>query len=910
MIGKTLAHYQILAQIGAGGMGVVYRARDTRLDRDVALKLLPDDVTSDPERLARFRKEARLLASLNHPGIAAIHGIEESEGQLFLVLEYVHGETLAARLKRGRPTVPEGLLLLRDIAVALAAAHAQGVIHRDLKPANVMIEPDGRVRILDFGLAKSLASLHAERRAADTGARATSELSAAATTESVTVTESGRIVGTVSYMSPEQAKGEASDRRADVWAFGCVMYEVLTGKRLFDAPTITETLAAILKEEPDWEKLPAGVPDVARSLLRRCLRKDRDRRLHDLADAAIEIDEVLDLLAHPVPTARQAPRRSARWVLMLAPLLAASLCAGFLARGYLGKQEPHDVKQLAITLPATDALALDQAVGLALSPDGRRLVYLARRDGRLQLFLREMDGRDASAIPGTEGADYPFFSPDGAWVAFYASGVLKKASLERGTVLPLCEAPSFSGGAWGADGTIVFSGGRQGPSLFTVPAAGGTPRPLDVRIEGPAGTMLFFATPLPEGKGILAVTSTNFIYEPKRIVAIDPAQGTLNAIAEGSGRPVYLPTGHVVFARGGSLVAVPFDIRRLEPRGDPFVVSEETSSARIVEIALALDGTLAYVLEEDLNAASGSLPEYTPVWVDRAGRIEPLGAPSRRYVFPNLSPDGKHVAFSIMGDEEITDWIYSLERGTLSRLTLSGNDHLPIWTPDGKRITYASDLGGPPNIYWMAADGTGEPERLTWSEFHQCPCSWSPNGRYLLYADFSKETSSDILFLDMDGDRQPQRFRATNAYESHGMVSPDGGWVAYTSSLSGQVEVYVERFPAGGNRVQISVDGGNSPMWSPIGNELFYWGSAPPESGADENRVRVYAADIQTHGPLSVGKPKVLFDGEFLPHGAARPNYDVTRDGQRFLFLMAGEAAIPVREIHVVLNWGRRLRER
>ncbi len=901
MIGRTLAHYEITAEIGAGGMGIVYRARDTRLGRDVALKFLPEEVAGDPERVARFRREARILATLQHPGIAAIHGLEEADGHVFCILEFVRGETLGRRLKKGTVPLPEALRLLREIAAALAAAHEHGILHRDVKPENLMIEPEGRVKVLDFGLAKSFVARESDR----TGPPGT--------TITAPLTLPGTIQGTVNYMSPEQARGEEVDRRTDVWSFGCVMYDLLAGRRAFDDPTPTDVIAAILKDEPDWSQLPSEVPERVRHLLQRCLRKDRARRLHDLADAQIELDEVLESQEHPDREPALKPRP--RWGRL--PLAAIGIVflalLGFAGRSILRRSDPDEkqVYHLTLTLPESTPLAVQDAGALAISPDGRKLVFVTADETGSALYLRELDKPNPRSLAGTEGGCQPFFAPDGASIGFFAHGLLKRLPLDGGAAIPICEAEGPRGGSWSEDGEIVFAAGDSGSGLFRVAATGGVPRAIALRTPDAQRERISWPSFLPGGESILAVVGTGFSYEPMNIARIDLEEGRLKILAEGDMAPVYHPSGFVVATRGRSLIGLPFEPRKKSPVGDPFVASEDLWALVVPQYALARNGTLVYALEGANRGEGGEWTDRTPVWVDSQGKLTPLGAPARAYTLPSLSPDGSFVAFSVLGEKTIENWVYSVERGTLSRLTRRGNEHLPIWTPDARRIIFASDVaGGAPNLYWMAADGTGEAQRLTWSDYHQCPSSVSPDGRYLSYTEARAGNATDIYLLDLAGDLVPRPFAVSASNDRQGMISPDGGWIAYTSDRSGVEEIYLERFPDGRGRTQITTKGGWNPLWSRDGRRLFFWNRTA--RGVNQSvGVEIWSVEIDLeNGNPRVGRPQLFAAGRFREHFAAKPNFDVSPDGGSLLLLTEGVDYVMPREIHVVLNWTATLADR
>jgi Tol biopolymer transport system component len=888
MIGRTLAQFRVLEQVGAGGMGAVYRARDTRLDRFVALKVLPPDIAGSPEMLARFHREAKSLAAVQHEGIASIHGIEEVDGVSFLVLEFVEGETLEARLSRGRVGVVEALNWMREVAEAVAVAHERGIAHRDLKPANIMLTPRGRVKVLDFGLAKNLSTAGAGSPGDPT------------ITLVGTLTRPGQVMGTASYMSPEQARGDLVDARADVWAFGCVLYEALAGRRAFDEPTPTGTLAAILRDDPDWGVLPAATPPSVRRLLRRCLYKDAGRRLRSLADARLDLEDAIRESTAP-GGARGWWSRSPWWRTALVALgILGALAAGFGLRGITGRspRPAREVRNLSVSLPAGDILK--PSCGLALSPDGRQLVYGARRQGKSLLFLRDLRLADAVPLAESETGYAPFFSPDGNWIGFLDGELLRKVPAVGGAPVTVCEAPGASGGAWGNDGTIVLAMRNQASTLARVSADGGVARPIPPEPGDSVRVQEFGPSFVPHPGAVLVARGSGFLYEAIRVVGVDLGSGRRRELGVSDSPPFYVQTGHILFARGRSLFALPFDPGRMRGRGDPVVVAADLWKNSAPEFAVSGNGTLAYIPSSTLPDSS-AVADRTPVWVDRTGAVTPVGAPHRPYALPNIAPDGRRIAFSVLLEKSIANWVYSIDRGILSRLSFDGNDHLPIWSPDGRQVAFASDRAGAPNLYLVDVDGAGPPERLTHSEYHQCPSSWSSDGRYLVYVEARPDGNQDILYLDLRGDRTPHPFLCNPCYESQGMISPDGRWIAYSSSRSGRVEVYLSAFPGGRPTLQLSADGGWQPMWSRDGREVYYVMNLEPSTNSGAN-AEVMAVSIEAGGESRPGRPRSLFRGRFRPHPGARANYDVSPDRQRFLFTAEGPEYVPPREIRLVLG--------
>ena len=718
MIGKTISHYKVIEKIGQGGMGEVYRAEDTNLGREVAIKVLPEQFTKDPQRLARFEREAKLLASLNHPNIAAIYGLEEAEGIRFLSLELVEGDTLAEHLTKGPFPVKEALEVCRQIAEGVEAAHEKGVIHRDLKPANVKITPEGKVKILDFGLAKALEE----------------EVPLADISQSPTLTEemtrAGVILGTAAYMSPEQAEGKPVDKRADVWAFGCVLYELLTAKRAFGGETLTATLAKVLEGEPNWDVLPASLPSTTRFLINRCLQKDPNRRLQHIDGARILIEEALTGAATVSPIGVSSPsgwKRALPWSIAVVAVVVAGLALWNLTSP-ISTQQPAQRFMLAV--PANESMAnLAGSPALALSPDGTRLAYVATRAGTAQLYLHTMGQLEAEPIAGTEDARSPFFSPDGQWLGFFAGAKLKKVSVSGGTPVIVCEITTDQATAsWGADDTIVLKA-HTGSGLFQVPAGGGTPQPLTTldSQSGEAGHQS--PQVLPGGKAVLF---TARVATSSHIAVQSLETGERRVVLEGPDNVRYVPTGHLVYVQAGTLMAVSFDLEQLEVTGDPIPILEGVMQARGVgspaHLTVSDTGTLVYV------PADASLSEgRTLVWVDRKGVMEPLAAAPGAYLVARLSPDGQRIAVDISTDSQRDIRLYDLRRETLTRLTFE-TAQLPIWTPDGQRITFQSSRFGPRNLFWKLADGTEAAEQLLESELPHTAHSWSPDGRILAYS--------------------------------------------------------------------------------------------------------------------------------------------------------------------------------
>ena len=865
--GTTLGPYQVTAKIGEGGMGEVYRARDTKLDRDVALKVLPQAFTDDPDRLARFEREAKVLASLNHPNIGHIYGLEEAEGQKALVLELVKGPTLADRIKQGPIPVDEALPIAKQIAEALEAAHEQGVIHRDLKPANIKVRADGMVKVLDFGLAKAF-----QPDASDVSASMSPTISLTAA-----ATQMGMVIGTAAYMAPEQAKGKTVDKRADVWALGAVLYEMLSGKKPFVGDDVSDTLALVLKFEPQWDALPDDTPARIRQLVQTCLHKDPKRRVHDVADVRLAMEGVFETMVGASPDGTVAPPLEV-WQrpvpLFFAGIVLAAisgLAVWTLTRP--GLPAPRPPARFTLSVPATDQFL----TGFALSPDGQELVYTAVRDGVQQLFHRSMGDLEAVPIRGTDGANGPFFSPDSASVGFFAGGALRKVLLGGGTPVTLCSTDRRRGASWGEDDTILFASDAAS-GVMRVSAAGGTPQPVTTTNVDERENSHRWLDALPDGKGVLFTIWSGQVGTARIAVQSLEAAGEPQVLVDGTD-PRYVPSGHIVFAREDSLWAVPFDLERLTMTGEPNPVVEgvQVNTGGWAQFAVADDGTLLYA---PVRGGGGA---QTLVWLDRDGRQEELLG-TGGYHSVDISPDGGRIALELADEDGRSDvWTYDVARGTLNRLTSDpAEDRTPLWTPDGERIVFGSQRDGPWGLFWRAADGTGDVESiLTYEDtVALAPKAWSPDGTKLLFHRRIRG-QNDIGVLSMEGDRSAELLFQEEVHEERPSVSPDGEWVAYSSNRTGSREVYVERYPDLGDRQVISTDGGTHPLWSSDGRELFYLAN-------DSTRVMVVPVDMETG--LNAGAPRVMFEVEVFTFGERRP-YDIAPDDERFVVIKDGGAA-------------------
>ncbi|MBI4479873.1 MAG: protein kinase [Acidobacteria bacterium] len=902
-VGTMLGQYEILAQIGAGGMGEVYRAHDHKLERDVAIKVLPEAFARDPERIARFKREAKLLASLNHPNIAAIYDLEDAGGWYFLVMEMVEGETLAEQVRRGPVEVDEALRIAGKIAEALEHAHEKTIIHRDLKPANVKVTPEGKVKVLDFGLAKAFA--------AETSSY--TPLNSNDPTLSATPTIPGAILGTAAYMSPEQARGKTVDKRTDLWALGCVLYELLTARQAFPGESLTDILGAVLHKQPEWSALTASTPATVRSILRRCLEKDRDQRYRSAGDLALGLEDgrrAADSEAPEMQAVIQAQVRPALWhrALPWAAVLVLTV-ASAIAAWMLKPTAPAAVTRLSIPLAPGEPLTLRPSATfcpqMALSPDGRLLAYVtADANGTEHLYLRSLDSFETRRISGTASiVDSLFFSPDSQWLGFWTDpSHLRKIATSGGAPVPITEG-NVCGGSWSPSDTVVF--GLNTAEFQEVSAEGGSSKQITT-LDRPKGERaLAYPEFLPGGKTLLYSIGTTPSADEGQIVAQRLDTGERRVLIQGGSQARYVPTGHLIYTRAGTLLAVPFDPKRLETTGRPVTVLEGlmSTSSGASRFAVSQTGTLAYVP----GTVQQGTRLRTLVWVDRKGAETPLPAPPNDYSRPQLSPDGSKLALQLNGETISDIWIYDLTRDTLTRLTFEGNNIIPVWSPDSKRVAFRSNKDGQSSIYWKLADGSGGEERLTSGEFQESPGSFSPDGRTLAFTRFDVKNGVGLWTLPLEGERKPQVLLDSSFNEATPKISPDGRWLAYLSDESGRIEVYVRPFPGPGGMWQISTEGGAEAEWSPKGNELLF------RTGAQ--RERLMAVDILAQAGFASGKPRVVIEGSYasgLALGNLVPFYSIARDGQRFLMIKDKEApkSTAPTQINVVLNWFEELKQK
>ena len=877
-VGRRFGSYEIVARLGAGGMGEVYRARDTRLGRDVAVKVLPTSLSVDGARLARFEGEARMLAALNDPHIAAIYGIEDlgpatEQGRAAtgLVLELIDGETLADRLARGALPIVEGIGIAKQIAAGLEAAHDKGIIHRDLKPSNIGLTKGGMVKLLDFGVAKLSVTF-------ETGA-----------VEHLSTPRSGNgpLFGTVPYMSPEQARGQDVDKRTDIWAFGCVLFEMLTRQRPFDGDTPSDQFAAIFERHPPWSALPAATPTHVRRLLQRCLDKDPKRRLHDIADARIELNEPS---FESVTVIDSNTRRGLRFYAQVIGIALAGV-VGALGIWTATRPTAHDrsVVRYTITPPASLPLMGDVRV----APDGSFLVYSS--GGRLA--IRRFDRIDAAPIPGTTNAFGPFISPDSRWLGYVDNFTLKKVPVTGGAPITIAQLPGLPiGPTWLNDDTIIVASNNGTTGLLRVPV-GGEPKVLTTvdRAHGERGHL--FPSVLPGGRSILFTIAAD---QPAnaQIAIVDLESGQRSTLIRGGSDARYVSSGHLLFVTAGGLSAIRFDLRRHAVVGDPVSLVEQVAiggNGR-ASVSLTESGTLVYVQSTAADTSGSTL-----LWVDRDGHEEPIAAPPRAYVGPRISPDGTRIAVEIR-DQENDIWLWDLARKALTRLTFDpAIDRDPVWTPDGRHIIFASSRTGAFDLYARAADGTGTDVQLTASTNSEYAAQVTPDGLFVIGYEVRPRTAFDVVRFALNGNpgargavTRSELLIETPADDRNAELSPDGRYIAYQSNESGQFEVYVRPYPhIGGGRWQVSTNVGKGPAWSRNGRELFFM----------DRTNHLMAAPVDTQGDaFSAGAPVTVLQTPYATPFAWRM-YDVSADANRFLMIKGRFSQTAPPTIVVVQNW-------
>jgi serine/threonine-protein kinase len=877
---SRIGPYEIISLLGSGGMGEVYRAHDTSLQREVALKVLPDSVAADAVTMARFQREAQLLASLNHPHIAAVYGLEGSGATRALVMELVEGPTLADRIRQGPLALDEALPIARQIAEALEAAHERGIIHRDLKPANIKVRPDGAVKILDFGLAKAVE-----------GDSASSDIHNSPTISAI-ATKAGAILGTAAYMSPEQAKAKLLDKRTDIWSFGCVFYEMLTAKKAFAGETVTDALAAILRSEPDWDSLPHETPQQIRGLLKRCLQKEQRLRLRDIGDARLEIEEAL---AHPQPDSASTPISrftDGRIARAIAAILLFCLAA-VVVRAWFRHPQPstEPVARLEISVPPPDQLTGMSYVEIAISRDGTRLAYIARHNGVPMLFIRALDQSAAFPVAGSEGANTPFFSPDGNWVGFFPAGGLKKVAASGGAPISLTSLPTTRGASWGPHETIALTL-TPATGLSVVSADGGAPAPLTKLDLAKGEASHRWPQFLPDGDTVVFTVGKSKNWDDAEIEVQSLKTGEHHTLIQGGTCARYVPTGDLLYGHGGKLLSVPFDLRRLQVTGPPVTILDdvmEDAESGAVQFSASDNGTLVYL------PGGIQRTEHSLVWIDRAGQASEIAAPPRAYWAPRISPDGTQIA-TVVAEANDEIWVNDISRNTWKRLTFESSNVMPTWSADSKRVTFAGSVAGVQGIFWKLADGSGEEQPVLESPnigtSLPIPLSWSPDGKALAYESFEPQTGHHIRLYSSGSADSSRSFINSAANQDGARFSPNGRWIAYASDESGRFEVYVQPFAGSGGKWQISGDGGSQPTWTRNGKELFYYGNG-----------KMMSVDVNTDGDFSAGNPKTLFEANFDFRGSYVPSYDVTPDGKKFIAVRSSNSTPVPASIQVILHW-------
>jgi serine/threonine-protein kinase len=884
--GQRLGRYEVLDLLGAGGMGTVYRALDPSLGREVAIKALAPTFRGDSANLKRFEREARVLATLSHPNIATIYGFEQLEGSPYLVLERVDGQTLAGRLQRGAISVKEAVGIATQIIAGLEEAHGKGIVHRDLKPSNVMLTPDGRVKLVDFGLAKT------------TRAAATRDVSADP------ITAPGVVLGTARYMSPEQVKGEHVDVRTDVWAFGCVLYEMLTGRPAFAGHSVSEVVAAVLRDDPDWNALPRAVPRNIARVLRRCLRRDPRIRLQHVGDARLDLLEEEEPAPDTVGARRFVVERRVPIAIAIAVIAALGAFAVWRSPRTLPSSRPT---RLSLELPARLALADEFSAPFAIDPAGSHVVFEAIEGTTQQLYVRDLTDPTVRLLAGTEGARQPFFSDDGAWIGFFASRKLSKVPVGGGPVLLVADTGSNPrGGAWAPDGTIVF-GGPETAGLSRVSGSGGKPAPLTTLDKARGESSHRWPDVLPGGKWVLfTIGLEDAPYEEARVEAVSLETGERRALISNASFARYSPDGRLLFVRGGHLHAVGFDRDRLIVQGTPEVVLDPIRYNRRnggSHFAVAGSGVLLYGPGEPTSS------EYYLAWVDREGRLTRASDTPRPFRNVRVSPDGRRIATVIGTSTESDLWLVDAN-GTLTRLSFALSPHRPTWTSSGRGIT----VGAPKDNIWrlltLAADGRGEPTVLHESPHRLYPNAWSHDGRHLIFQESHPETGWDLMVLEVDASGRPvgapRAFASTPFHETSAALSLDSRWVSYESDeLDGLVQVYLRSFPDGANKIRVSPAGARLPAWDSRGT-LHYWQTPEYTMWA------VHPAE--KGGQLVVETPQPVWRGAYAPTLLRRivtplwgTGYDVDPGGGRFLVLETpATSSVPqLSNPVIVLDWAR-----
>ena len=891
--GARLGPYEILAPLGAGGMGVVYRARDTRLGRDVALKFLPQGFAEDPERHARFEREAKLLAALNHPNIAVLYGLEHLDGQHALAMELVEGEGLEERIVRGAVPLEEALPIARQVADALEAAHEKGIVHRDLKPANVKVRPDGAVKVLDFGLAKAWDE------------QASGSDLAFSPTITGHHTRAGVILGTAAYMSPEQARGKAADKRADIWAFGCLLFEMLSGRKAFEGETVSDVLAAVLKTDPDWDLLPSDVPPAIRRVLTRCLERNPKLRIRDIGDARFELDEAArgGATGAAIPADGSIPVVGARggaWLPWTVALLGAALGVGLTLNSMRARSSGMPSVRAYVLPPEGVTFAFDGATGGAvISPDGRRLAFVA--GGAVsprRLWVRSLDSLTAQPLEGTSGASYPFWSPDSRFLGFFAQGKLEKIDTFGGPSQVICATGEARGGTWSAEGVIVFAPAVSS-GLQRVPSAGGTPTDVTKLDRAHGQTSHRWPVFLPDGRHFLfwAGSPESAAQTTSGIYVASLAGGEPRFVVHADSDGLYAPPGFLLYILDQTLMARPFDAGRQELTGEALPVAELVSnpeSYRLGRFTVSQDGTLVYL--------AGQPVRRQVTWLNGTGaEVGTVGEPASISGSIRLSPNGQILAEPVQDPQSknVDIWLVDLARGVKTRFTFApADDDAPVWSPDGSRIAWSSNAKGTLDLYVKSSSGAGDGELLFASDSDKAATDWSRDGRFITFTQLGVNgTGADLWILPMSGDRKPYELLATQFNEGNGMFSPDGRWLAYQSDESGTDEIYITPFPRASGKWQVSQGGGEAPSWRSDGLAVYY---ATPDGRLMEASVTARTSAVE------VGTPHEFSKAQITGFGSHNWNYAVVPKGDRVLVVRSVQTA-PT-PLTLVTNWSAGLR--